>query len=225
RIEPESDNSSEEESLLGAGRSKAAAELVQIVQTQADKMGLGVKIIFMGLQGFHPPPAVAEDFQAVVGAVQKRQAAVLEAIAERDRVFTINVGSVQKAEDLYDLAEKYMQAEAGSDKKQTDKIKLELDDAFSQASGELFAKLRAARSYSYERATLAEATGKRFASQLKAYNASEKIYRHELVMSMLEDSLEKIRKYIVVPQGDSQVTIIDLQEKLVPSLYDIESTK
>jgi hypothetical protein len=42
---------------------------------------------------------------------------------------------------------------------------------------------------------------------------------------MLEESLEKIRKYIVVPQGDSQVTIIDLQEKLVPSLYDIETPK
>jgi membrane protease subunit HflK len=225
RIEPESENSSEEESLLGAGRTKASVELMRIIQTQADKMGLGVKIVFMGLQGFHPPPAVAEDFQAVVGAVQKRQAAVLEAIADRDRVFTINVGSIQEAEGLYDLAEKYMQAEAGSDKKQTDKIKLELDDAFSQASGELFAKLRDAQSYSYQKATLAEATGKRFASQLKAYNASKKIYKHELRMSMLEESLEKIRKYIVVPQGDSQVTIIDLQEKLVPSLYDIETPK
>jgi len=42
---------------------------------------------------------------------------------------------------------------------------------------------------------------------------------------MLEEALEKIRKYIVVAEGDKQVTIIDLQEKLVPSLYDIGPVK
>ncbi|MFA6187003.1 MAG: SPFH domain-containing protein [Phycisphaerae bacterium] len=226
RIEPESENAkSNEESLLGAGRAKAADELVRTVQAEADRLELGVEIVFMGLQGFHPPPAVAQDFQAVIGSVQKKQAAVLEAIAQRDWLFTMNVGSVQKAEDLYGLADKYMEAAQAGDKKETDKLKLELDSAFSQASGELFAKLRQARSYSYEKATLAEATGKRFAQQLEAYRASKVIYKHELKMSMLEESLAKIRKYIVVADGDKQVTVVDLQEKLMPSLYDIEPVK
>lgn len=227
RIEPESESKSGEESLLGAGRAKAAAELVGIIQKEADQMGLGVEIVFMGLQGFHPPPGVAQDFQAVVGAVQKKQAAILEAIAGRDKLFTTNVGSVRQAETLYELAEKYMQANQAGKKQQqqTDKIKIELDNAFSQASGELFAKLRQARSYSYEKAAIAKATGKRFGQQLEAYRASKRIYTHELRMNMMEEALEKIRKYIVVAQGDTQVTIIDLQEKLVPSLYDIEPVK
>jgi hypothetical protein len=165
---------------------------------------------------------VAKDFQAVIGAVQKKQAAVLLAIAERDRLFTINVGSVKQAEALYNLADKYMQAEQGGNRQQADKIKIELDNAFSQASGELFAKLRQAKSYSYEKATLAQATGKRFSQQLQAYKSSKQIYTHELKMNMLEEALEKIRKYIVVAQGDTQVMIIDLQEKLMPSLYDIK---
>jgi membrane protease subunit HflK len=225
RIEPESESGGGQESLLGAGRAKAAAELVEIIQKQADQMGLGVEIVFMGLQGFHPPPGVSPDFQAVTGAVQKKQAAVLEAIAERDKLFTTNVGSVKQAETLYELAEKYMQTEQSGRQKQPDKIKIELDNAFSQASGELFAKLRQAQSYAYEKATLAKATGKRFSQQLEAYRASKQIYRHELKMDMLEEALEKIRKYIVVAEGDKQVTIIDLQEKLVPSLYDIEPVK
>ena len=225
RIEPESEGANDEESLLGAGRAKAADELVRTIQADADRLELGVEIVFMGLQGFHPPPAVAQDFQAVIGAVQKKQAAVLEAIAQRDALFTNNVGSVQKAEDLYGLADKYMEAAQKGDKKQTDALKLELDTAFSQASGELFAKLRQAKSYSYEKATLAEATGKRFAQQLEAYRASKVIYKHELKMSMLEESLAKIRKYIVATDGDSQVTVVDLQEKLMPNLYDIEPVK
>ena len=221
RIEPESESGSYEESLLGAGRAKAALELSGIIQKEADQMGLGVEIVFMGLQGFHPPPDVAPDFQAVIGAVQKKQAAVLLAIAERDRFFTANVGSVKQAEALYNLAEKYMQADQAGKKQQADKIKIELDSAFSQASGQLFAKLREAQSYSFEKATLARATGKRFSQQLEAYRASKRIYTHELRMGMLEEALEKIRKYIVVAQGDTQVTIVDLQEKLMPSLYDI----
>jgi membrane protease subunit HflK len=221
RIEPESQSGSYEESLLGAGRAKAAAELVGIIQKEADLMNLGVEIVFMGLQGFHPPPEVAQDFQAVIGAVQKKQAAVLLAIAERDRFFTTNVGSVKQAENLYNLAEKYTQADQAGEKQQMDKIKIELDSAFSQASGQLFAKLREAKSYSFEKAVLAEATGKRFSQQLKAYRASKRIYTHELRMNMLEEALEKIRKYIVVAQGNTQVTIVDLQEKLMPSLYDI----
>jgi len=227
RIEPESESGGDEESLLGAGRAKAAAELVEIIQKEADQMGLGVEIVFMGLQGFHPPPEVSQDFQAVTGAVQKKQAAILEAIAERDKLFTTNVGSVKQAETLYELAEKYMQAKQAGKKQQqqTDKIKIELDSAFSQASGQLFAKLRQAQSYAYEKATLAKATGKRFGQQLEAYRASKQIYKHELKMGMLEEALEKIRKYIVVAEGDKQVTIIDLQEKLVPSLYDIEPVK
>jgi regulator of protease activity HflC (stomatin/prohibitin superfamily) len=222
RIEPESEGKTDQESLLGAGRAKAASELVKIIQKESDRIGLGVEIVFMGLEGFHPPPEVAKDFQEVIGAVQKKQAAVLLAIAERDKVFTTNVGSVKQAEDLYNLADKYMQAEQNGDRKQTDKVKIELDNAFAQASGELFAKLRQAKSYSYERVTLAEATGKRFGQQLQAYKAAKKIYAHELKMNMFEESLEKIRKYIVVAEGDSQVTIIDLQEKLMPNLYDIE---
>ncbi|MBN1787791.1 MAG: hypothetical protein JW806_05290 [Sedimentisphaerales bacterium] len=222
RIEPESESGTDQESLLGAGREKASAELMKIIQSESDKMGLGVKIVFMGLAGFHPPPDVAENFQAVIGAVQKKQATILGAIAERDRVFTTNVGSVKQAEGLYDLADKYMRAEQAGDQEQKDKIKLELDSAFVQAKGRLFAELRQAKSYAYERATLAEATGKRFSQQLQAYKAARQIYSHELKMSMLEESLKNVRKYVVAAEGDTQVTIIDLQEKLVPSLYDME---
>jgi hypothetical protein len=42
---------------------------------------------------------------------------------------------------------------------------------------------------------------------------------------MLEETLGKIRKYVIISDGDSEVTIIDLQEKLTPSLYDLEPVK
>ena len=37
-----------------------------------------------------------------------------------------------------------------------------------------------------------------------------------------EDALEKIRKYVVVADtNDTQVFVVDLQEKLMPSLYEL----
>ncbi|MDD5011302.1 MAG: SPFH domain-containing protein, partial [Phycisphaerae bacterium] len=220
RIEPESETGSTEESLLGAGRAKAALVVTRNIQQQADELGLGVEIVFMGFEGFHPSPQVAEDFQAVTGAVQKKQAAILEAIAMRDMIFTGNVGSVKQAESLHELAGRYLQSQKKD--KEYDQLKIQLDNAFTQASGELFALLRGAQSYAYEKSTLAKAAGERFSQQLQAYKASPRIYKHELKMSMLEEALEKIRKYVIVSDGDSEVTIIDLQEKLTPSLYEFE---
>jgi len=220
RIEPESETDSTEESLLGAGRARAALEVARNIQQRADEIGLGVEIVFMGFEGFHPPPQVAEDFQAVTGAVQKKQAAILEAIAMRDRIFTGNVGSVKQAESLHELAGRYLQSQQKG--KEHEELKLQLDKAFTEASGELFAKLREAQAYAYEKSTLAKAAGERFSQQLQAYRASPRIYKHELKMNMLEETLEKIRKYVIISDGDSEVTIIDLQEKLTPSLYDIE---
>jgi hypothetical protein len=43
---------------------------------------------------------------------------------------------------------------------------------------------------------------------------------------MLEEALQKIRKYVVVAdQNDSQVTVVDLQEKLSPNLYEMGVTQ
>ncbi len=223
RVEPESESG--QESLLGAGRAKAAVIVMKTIQQKADELGLGVEIVFMGFEGFHPPPTVAQDFQAVIGAVQKKQAAILMAITDRDKFFTGNTGSVKQAEELYSLANTYLKATQSGDKAQIDKVKLQLDEAFSGASGELFSKLRTAKSYAFEKSTLAKATGERFSQQLKAYHASKDIYTHELKMSMLEETLAKIRKFVIVSDSDTEVTIVDLQEKLVPSLYEAEPGK
>jgi tRNA A58 N-methylase Trm61 len=58
-----------------------------------------------------------------------------------------------------------------------------------------------------------------------AYNSAKNIYTHELKMEMLEDALTNIRKFVIASDSDTEVTIVDLQEKLVPSLYEAEPGK
>ncbi len=97
-----------------------------------------------------------------------------------------------------------------------------MDLAFAEAKGDFFTTLRESQSYAFEKATLARATGQRFASQLKAYRAAKEIYKREQRLAVLEEALENIRKFVVVAdQNDTQVFIIDVQEKLTPSLYEL----
>ena len=212
-----------EHSLLGAGRIEAKETLTREIQDAADEAGLGVEIVFVGLQGIHPPPQVAADYQDVVGAVQKKQALILTALAERNKTLGTLAGSVKDANELYVLAAKYQQAREQNQLEQSEKLGKKLDSDFLAAKGDIFTALREAQSYAFEKETLSRAAGQRFASQIKAYSAAEEIYMREQRLAVFEEALKNIRKYVVVAdQNDRQVIVIDLTEKLIPSLYELE---
>ena len=211
-----------EHSLLGAGRSEAKKTLTHEIQKAADEADLGVEIVFLGLQGIHPPPEVAADYQAVVGAVQKKQALIFEALAQRNKNLSALVGSVEAADKLYELAARYEQAEDVNNPEDIEKLGNELDTALEEAKGDIYRTLKESQSYAFEKETLAKATGDRFADQLTAYRAAKEIYKRMLRLTVLEEALKNIRKYVVVADpNDKQIFIIDVQEKLTPSLYDI----
>ena len=209
-------------SLLGAGRAEAGNLLTTRIQKAADEAGLGVEIVFVGLQGIHPPVEVAADYQKVIGALQQKQALILQAQAERNNTLSTLVGSVQEAEALYDLWGKYQRATLTNSAAEVESLGKQLDSAFEQAKGEIFKTLREAKSDAFQKATLAEATSARFAGQLKAYQAAPQIFIQEQKLATLEEALDGVRKYVVVADpNDTQVTVIDLQEKLSPSLYEL----
>lgn len=212
------------ESLFGAGKTKAKEVLTREIQKAADEEDLGIEVVFLGLQGIHPPPEVAEAYQKVIGAVQEKQSLILSAEAERNRILSTLVGSVEDTDSLYKLATEYQQA-VGEDKRDTiKKLGSKLDTAFAQAGGNIFATLRDAQSYAFKAATLAKASGERFDSQLKAYRAAKEIYVRDQRLTVFEETLGNIRKYIVVADpNDTQVFIVDVKEKLTPSLYDVGS--
>jgi len=212
------------DSLFGAGRTRAKEVLMQRVQQAADAQELGIELVFLGVQGIHPPPEVAPDYEAVIGAVQKKQALVLQAEAQRNRTLSTLIGSVTKAYELADLAAAYQKAQTEGRTQDVEELGKQFDAAFADAKGVIFQTLRTAQSYAFAKATLAEATGERFAGQVKAYRAAPEIYMQEQRLAVLEEALKDIRKYVVATDvNDTQVTIIDLQEKLTHDLLDIGS--
>jgi membrane protease subunit HflK len=209
-------------SLLGTGRSTAKEVLTRRVQEAADAENLGIEVVFLGVQGVHPPPEVAPNYQAVIGAVQKKQAAILQAEAERNKTLSTLVGSVARADKLADLAAQYQEARRQKREDEVKRLGAQFDAAVAEARGEIYRILSEAQSYAFARATLAKATGERFAGQLQAYRAAPDIYKCEQRSTVLEEALKGIRKYVVAADpNDREVIIVDLQEKLPTNLLDI----
>ncbi|MEN6577400.1 MAG: SPFH domain-containing protein [Phycisphaerales bacterium] len=215
-VEVDSARGNSEDNLFGAGRAKAKDVLTQRIQQAADGEGLGVEVVFVGLQGIHPPPEVAPDYQAVVGAVQAKQALMLGAEGERNRILSTLAGSVSRASRLAELAAQYQEAQRKGDGDEVKRLGEQFDAALlNEARGEIFLILSEAQSYRFAKATLAEATGKRFAGQLQAYRAAPEIYKCEQRAVVLEEALKNNRKYIVASDpNDRQVIIMDLQDQL-----------
>ena len=192
------------------------------IQKAADDAGLGVEIVFLGLQGIHPPPEVSADYQAVVGAVQEKQALILEAQANRNETLSALAGSVNAADELYGLAVKYQQAEKTPSSQEIKNLGDQLDAALEKSKGDIFKTLIDSKSYAFEKATLAKAAGERFDSQLKAYRAAKEIYKQQIILNALEECLKDIRKIVAIPDpNDKQIIEINIQEKLIPSIYDV----
>jgi regulator of protease activity HflC (stomatin/prohibitin superfamily) len=211
-----------EANLLGAGRTRAKQVLAKRIQDAADREELGIEVVFLGVQGIHPPLEVAPDYEAVAAAVQLRQALVLQAEAERNRTLSTLIGSVRTAYDMSSLAAQYQRAREEGRTDDVDKLGKQLDEAFAKAQGDIFKILRDAQSYAFEKATLAKAAAERFAGQLKAYRAAPQIYVREQRLAVLEEALQGIRKYVVVSDpSNSVVVIVNLEDKLTPDLYDI----
>jgi membrane protease subunit HflK len=211
-----------EHSLLGAGRSEAKNILTREIQKAADEAELGVEIVFLGLQGIHPPPEVASNYQEVISAVQQKQALILQAQSEKNMSLSTLVGSAEAADKLYALAAKYERAEDVNNPEDTEKLGRELDKALEQAKGDIYRTIMESQGYAFEKTTLAQAFGERFIDQLKAYRSAEEIYKRQLRLAAMEEAMKNIRKYVVVTdQNDIQVFILDVQEKLTPSIYDI----
>ncbi len=222
-IEVEGDR---ERSLLGGGRANARKVLTQRIQKTVNDADLGLEIVFLGLQGVHPPPDVAKAYDDVVGAVQKKQELIFKAHSQRNKILSKIAGSVKDADELYKLAADYRKAKSQNDTERTEELGIKLDETFAAAKGDIFSILRNAQSYAFEKVILAGAVGRRFAGQRKAYLASPQIYIRQQLLNTLEESLEDVRKYVIVADvNDAQTFIIDIKDKLTPSLYDLGEFK
>jgi regulator of protease activity HflC (stomatin/prohibitin superfamily) len=85
--------------LMAEGRAAAAVALRDTMQSEADKLQLGARVLFVGLEDIHPPTKVAKIFEEVVGATETRESKILQAQA-----YAINTNAWAQGESFKKLA-------------------------------------------------------------------------------------------------------------------------
>ncbi len=90
--------------ILTTDREAGGRELRNRIQSAADGLGLGVDIVYVGLQGIHPPVRVGKAYDGVVGALEEKQEAVLR--AEKNAV-TLKLAAEAEALALVSQARGY----------------------------------------------------------------------------------------------------------------------
>jgi regulator of protease activity HflC (stomatin/prohibitin superfamily) len=90
--------SADVDEVMARGRTAAGQALRERIQAQVSEHRLGAKILFVGIEDIHPPVKVAEDFEKVIGAVQKKEAKILEAKAYAFKTNALARGEAFKRE-------------------------------------------------------------------------------------------------------------------------------
>jgi regulator of protease activity HflC (stomatin/prohibitin superfamily) len=87
---------------------------------------------------------------------------------------------------------------------------------------EAFKMTSAAEAYRLQRVRVAQAEAGRFLSQLVAFRASPELYPLRTFLDLLETDAAGIRKFVVSFGDATEVTILNLEEKLRPDLLDVD---
>ncbi len=74
--------SSDMSEIMSHGRLQTAQTLMEQMQTAADQLKLGAKIVSVDLEDLHPPLKVAGDYEKVIAAIQTKEAKILAARAD-----------------------------------------------------------------------------------------------------------------------------------------------
>jgi len=95
--------------ILTSGRAQGARLLAERIQMAADELRLGIEVVFVGLQGIHPPVYVGASFDEVVAASEEKHQRILEAEtyaikkepqAEGEAVETISAAEAYREERI-----------------------------------------------------------------------------------------------------------------------------
>jgi membrane protease subunit HflK len=87
-------------SLLGDKYAAAGQTLRQRLQQRVDDLGLGLQVVYVGMQNVHPEKTVAAEFRKVVNAEQEKIAAIREALVKENEVLSAVAGDRGRAQEL-----------------------------------------------------------------------------------------------------------------------------
>jgi regulator of protease activity HflC (stomatin/prohibitin superfamily) len=156
-----------------------------------------VRVLFVGLDGVHPPKDTARMFELVVGAEQLYNAKKAKARGEEVRTLTASVGSVDLANTI--VAEMDKLEDMKRSKTTPEAIKeqeLRVVTLIQQAGGKASAMIQDASAERWAKHMGERSRLFQYQGQLGTYRAAPAVYRAGLYLDSMRDALAKSRVFI-----------------------------
>ncbi len=192
--------------VLGGRREQMSHDLRQRVQKAFDNLnpgpdgkprGAGVKVVFLGLAGVHPPKDVAPAFESPVMADQRREANIDDARAYAIGTLAKNVGNVELARTIIAEIDTFERmSSAGMSGAVMEDQELKIQRLIETAGGAAAQSLADARADRWLAHMGTRGMAIRHQGQLAMYDAAPEYYRASLYFEALKAAMAKTRVYI-----------------------------
>lgn len=179
-----------------------------------DGQGPGIEILFVGMQGAHPPLKVAPSFERVIAARQNRESMIEDASRIEIQTLTEIAGSVELAEQIVaQLQELDVQRRLDAESTTIASIELEVQRLLETAGGEAGEKLLDAGAQRWTRHMTERGRAVLLGGQEQAYAASPSLYRSQAYFDALLVAIENARVYLTPADLESLQIRIDLMDQ------------
>lgn len=198
--------------VLGPQRGVLEQTLRERIQQRADETGLGVDIVFLGLQGVHPPEQTAEKFQEVIGAEWKAATAERTAQSDYNKKLSDVVGNVEQAVSLSQAigAMNRLEADASASEEDREAARRKVqtlffgdrDQGVAAASGEANSIIAQARAERWRIENEAQRRAIAFGQEMAIKDVAPAVYKLRMYLTTLADAVKSIRKYAIATQAE-----------------------
>ncbi len=209
--------------VLGQRRGELERDLRTTIQAAADEADVGVDLVFLGLQGVHPLMDAAESFQDVIGAEQKKTAAIRSAWADYSKRLSAVAGDVVRAEQLEASITQMNRldgdASASEEARQAARQRVqtlffgEQEMGIRPVGGEAMSLVAGARSERWRLENEARSKAIAFEQEMATQEAAPGVYRARHYLAALADAVQGIRKYAIAAEGRASARTFHLDVK------------
>ncbi|MGV6814753.1 MAG: SPFH domain-containing protein [Phycisphaerales bacterium] len=215
--------------ILTTHRTVMPAELQDRLETAFGELnngqGPGIEILFVGVNGVHPPTKVAPSFERVITARQNRESLVEEAKKYQISTLTDIVGSVDLAGEinskLIDLEEVRRRDD---DSTEYIAAEFEVQKLIEKAGGEAGELILNAGANRWVRHMSERGQASLLQGQQEAYLASPALYRSNMYFQALREAMKSSRVYLTPADLESLRVRLELQDKQVGTdVFDAEA--
>jgi regulator of protease activity HflC (stomatin/prohibitin superfamily) len=195
--------------VLGTGRESIAARLKKRLSDEFAKLGgqgSGVSVVYVGVEGVHPPREAAPAFEDVVKASHMRAGQIQSAQKDADTKVIEVAGATRTAATIVkaiDELNALMDAKAAEDKVRAKQE--EVEKLVIVAGGTAASKIQDARAARWTRHMTARAASDAFVGQIAGYRAAPDVYVTKVYFDTMKEALRDARLYIVTMDGATHI--------------------